>query len=250
MRSAGGKSTADSPGGTIPRPEGLRHDGTMEDELPSMKVQTRFRALTILTVVAILTGCARDRLFPAASGQTGVASWYGPNFHGRETSNREIYDMYDLTAAHQTLPFGTRVMVTNLENGRTAAVRINDRGPFVKNRIIDLSYAAARLLGMIGPGTAPVRLDILKSHGGVSPAPVRYAVQVGSFAVEESARELKARLGRRFGPVQIVPFSTAERTYYRVRLQANDRPSQEEIARRLSDAGYPVLLCEVGNYAE
>jgi rare lipoprotein A len=244
VRSSSLKSTVDSPGGTIPRPAVLGHDGTTVNDLMTFDIRTRIRAIALLAGVVILTGCARVRLFPAASGQTGIASWYGPNFHGRATSNREIYDMNELTAAHQTLPFGTRVLVTNLENGRTAAVRINDRGPFVKNRIIDLSYAAARLLGMIGPGTAPVRLDILKSQGP-PPAPVRYAIQVGSFASEESARELKTRLGRRYGPVEIVPFSAAGRTYYRVRLPANDRSSSEDLARRLSSDGYPVLLCEV-----
>jgi rare lipoprotein A len=244
MRREGLKSTDDSPEGTIPPTLALGHDEARENDLMNLKVRIRLGALTLLGVVAIMSGCARARLFPAASGQTGIASWYGPTFHGRETSNREIYDMYDLTAAHQTLPFGTRVMVTNLENHRTAAVRINDRGPFVKNRIIDLSYAAARLLGMIGPGTAPVRIDILKSQGPPL-APVRYAIQVGSFAVEESARELKARLGRRYGSVEIVPFAAAGRTFYRVRIPANDRPSSEELARRLSADGYPVLLCEV-----
>ena len=93
--------------------------------------------------------------------QTGTASWYGPGFHGKRTSNGEIYDQNDMTAAHQTLPLGTRVAVTNLQNGRQVEVRINDRGPFVKDRAIDLSYAAARTLDMIGPGTAPVRIEVL-----------------------------------------------------------------------------------------
>jgi len=93
--------------------------------------------------------------------QTGTASWYGPGFHGNRTSSGEIYDQYDLTAAHPTLPLGTTVAVTNLQNGKTVEVRINDRGPFVKGRSIDLSYAAARSLGMIGPGTVPVRIEVL-----------------------------------------------------------------------------------------
>ncbi len=99
---------------------------------------------------------------PITNGvQVGVASWYGPGFHGNRTANGEIYDQYELTAAHPSLPLGTRVMVTNLENGRAVQVRINDRGPFVDGRVIDLSYGAARVLRMIGPGTTQVRIDVL-----------------------------------------------------------------------------------------
>lgn len=91
----------------------------------------------------------------------GIASWYGPNFHGGQTSNGEYYDMYAHTAAHKTLPINTRVRVTNLKNGKSTIVRINDRGPFVKNRIIDLSYGAAQDINLIKYGTAPVKLEIL-----------------------------------------------------------------------------------------
>ena len=96
-------------------------------------------------------------------GQTfkGTASWYGPNFHGGKTSNGEYYDMHDLTAAHKTLPMNTMVQVTNLSNGQSTTVRINDRGPFVDNRIIDLSYQAAQDIGMIKKGTAKVKLEVL-----------------------------------------------------------------------------------------
>src|SRR6202158_1325868 len=98
---------------------------------------------------------------PRSAVQEGMASWYGPGFHGNRTSSGEIYDQNDLTAAHQTLPLGTRVAVTNLQNGRTVEVRINDRGPFGDGRIIDLSHAAAHSLGLIGPGTVLVRLEVL-----------------------------------------------------------------------------------------
>jgi len=113
----------------------------------------------------VLPGCGSRRPAPvepvAGATQTGIASWYGPRFHGRQTASGEIYDQYDLTAAHQTLPHGTQVRVTNLTNGRDVLVRINDRGPFVDDRIIDLSYTAAQRIEMIGPGTAPVRLEVL-----------------------------------------------------------------------------------------
>jgi len=97
--------------------------------------------------------------------ETGVASWYGEPFHGRPTSSGEIYDMNDLTCAHPSLPFGTRLRVQNLDNGRTATVRINDRGPFAKERIVDVSKRAAEELGMIGPGTARVRITVLAPAG-------------------------------------------------------------------------------------
>src|SRR2546428_2660399 len=128
-------------------------------------------------VVYLLAGCAPMRTNPPAPPpvidgiQLGVASWYGPGFHGNRTANGEIYDQYELTAAHRTLPLGTRVMVTNLSNGRAVEVRINDRGPFVGGRAIDLSYAAARTIGMIGPGTVRVRVEVLGSATLVAAAP-------------------------------------------------------------------------------
>src|SRR5688500_3183014 len=97
------------------------------------------------------------------ASQTGIASWYGPGFHGKTTASGVIYNQHDLTAAHQTLPLGTRVLVTNLDNGRSIEVLINDRGPFAKGRIIDLSFAAGEALGMIRPGTIPVRIEVVDS---------------------------------------------------------------------------------------
>ena len=119
----------------------------------------------------------------------GIASWYGPNFHGKRTSNGEYYDMYAMTAANKTLPMNTIVKVTNLLNGKSAIVRINDRGPFVKNRIIDLSYAAANKLDIISSGTAPVRLKILGFNGKIIASSEKkesvrlsdFSVQIGSF---------------------------------------------------------------------
>src|SRR6185369_6978060 len=119
---------------------------------------------------------------PVVGGvQLGVASWYGPGFHGNRTANGEIYDQYELTAAHPSLPLGTRAMVTNLSNGRAVEVRINDRGPFVGGRAIDLSYAAARTIGMIGPGTATVRIEILAAA-----QPAQIAAQAAAQAVTQA----------------------------------------------------------------
>jgi rare lipoprotein A len=200
-------------------------------------------AILLLTALS-LSFCARARYIPSGGAvQTGIASWYGADFHGKLTSNQEIYDMYDLTAAHKTLPFGTKVMVTNLANDRSVCVRINDRGPFIKDRIIDLSLAAVRLLDMIGPGTAPVRLDILKDQPRDF-KPVRYAVQVAAFTYEDNARSLEYELRRKYPEVYVSSFGTGSQTYYRVRLRAKDREASEKLARKLSEDGYRVLICE------
>jgi len=196
---------------------------------------------------ALLTSCAR--MIPPSTGGgqalSGVASWYGEDFQGRFTSNREIYNMFDMTAAHKTLPFGTRVMVTNLNNGKSVAVRINDRGPFVGERIIDLSYAAARVIDMVGSGTAPVRLDILGvALSAASRTLPRYSVQVGAFVYEDNARELERRLRAKYVDVVLSPYASAARTYYRVRVIAKDRDASLRLAQVLSEDGYKVILLE------
>lgn len=205
--------------------------------------------ILLFTGLGFLTSCAR-MVPPSAAGSgghtlSGIASWYGEDFHGRRTSNREIYDMYEMTAAHKTLPFGTRVMVTNLNNGRTIAVRINDRGPFVGERIIDLSYAAAATIDMVGSGVAPVRLDILgdRAASGRLPNP-GYYVQVGSFVYEDNARDLEKRLRAKYQDVAVSPFASMSRTYYRVRVKARDRDASLRIAQILSEDGYKVILLE------
>ncbi|WP_366903598.1 septal ring lytic transglycosylase RlpA family protein [Hydrogenimonas sp.] len=125
--------------------------------------------------------------------QDGVASWYGPNFHGGKTSNGETYNMYELTAAHKTLPMNTMVRVTNKRNGRSVVVRINDRGPFVKGRIVDLSYTAGKRIGIDKTGTAPVRLtvlgfdNIIASMAKASGHPVRQEVVLSGFGVQVGA---------------------------------------------------------------
>ena len=129
--------------------------------------------------------------------ETGIASWYGEKFHGRPTALGETYNMYAMTAAHKTLPLPTRVRVTNLENGRSAVLRVNDRGPFVRGRVIDLSYTAARDLGVYRPGTARVRIEALEAGGSPAPwsVPGAYAyLQAGAFASRENAAKLHSRI--------------------------------------------------------
>ena len=128
-----------------------------------MRLTPRFPALALgaALVVAGSLGCATTG--PLAGGraeEVGIASWYGRAHDGRRTASGEVFDMNQMTAAHRTLPFGTRVRVTNLANGREAVVRINDRGPFRRGRIIDVSYAAARRLGIAGRGVAKVRVEV------------------------------------------------------------------------------------------
>lgn len=159
---------------------------------------------------------------PDAKGfrQEGIASWYGPDFHGKRTSSGETYDMHGLTAAHKTLPLGTLVRVRNLQNQRTVDLRINDRGPFVGNRVIDLSYEAARQLGVVGPGTAAVEVVAIGVLAG-SPVDLysgNFTFQVGAFASRESAERLRAELNPRFGNAHIVEFDRGDRLFYRVRV--------------------------------
>lgn len=121
--------------------------------------------------------------------EQGIASWYGPNFHGKKTANGEIYDMNELTAAHRTLPFNSLVKVVNKKNGKSVTVRINDRGPYIDNRIIDLSKKAAEQLEMIQSGTTTVVLILLKSDSKITKdlTVPNYAVQIGSFTDKPSA---------------------------------------------------------------
>jgi rare lipoprotein A len=135
-------------------------------------------------------------------GETGVASWYGHPFHGRASASGEIYDMEQMTAAHRTLPFGAMVRVHNLDNEKSADVRIIDRGPFVDGRIIDLSHAAARAIEMIGPGTAHVRLEILSSPAVVAQA--HFGVQVGAFRNKENAERLRRAMEAKYGSARLV----------------------------------------------
>jgi rare lipoprotein A len=150
--------------------------------------------------------------------------------------------MNDMTAAHRTLPFGTYVMVTNLGNDRSVVVRINDRGPFVRGRIIDLSYAAARVLGIIGPGTARVRLEILRGFKAPeASAKAVIWVQIGAFSVQENAYAIKRQLDKSFRGVVVTRFRTDRGTYFRVRVRTDER-EVKSLAQRLAGEGYPVII--------
>ncbi len=162
--------------------------------------------------------------------EEGKASWYGAPFHGRQASNGETYDMYKFTAAHRTLPFNTMVRVTNMTNGKSTTVRITDRGPFVDNRIIDLSYAAAKQIESIGPGVVPVQLEILSA---IDPNEGTFTIQVGAFHDRANAERLVRRLSAAYPSVAMQSFDSPKgESFYRVHV---GKISGEEAAKRMSD---------------
>ncbi|MBI3668301.1 MAG: septal ring lytic transglycosylase RlpA family protein [Acidobacteria bacterium] len=167
---------------------------------------------------------------PGSYIEEGIASWYGVPFHGRRAADGEIFDMYKLTAAHRTLPFDSVVRVTNLKNGRTTEVRVIDRGPFVENRIVDLSLAAARELDMVTMGVALVRLELLA--GPSSPLLGNFTVQVGAFLERENADRLRERLEQHYPPAFIQEYDAPNGLFYRVRV---GRLPSQEAARQLAE---------------
>jgi len=193
---------------------------------------------------------------PTAYGYraTGVASWYGGEFHGRRTSNGEIYDMHAETAAHKTLPMNTFVLVRNLENGREIVVRINDRGPFAKGRIIDLSFTAAKKLDMVGCGTARVEVVALAEAVAYQRAGQKYErflpfedpnrgeffVQVGAFSDRQNAVRLKERLLAMERKCVIQVYRDGFATFYRVQVRAGqDLTFAGRVEKVMEEMGFP-----------
>jgi rare lipoprotein A len=209
------------------------------------------RAYALVVMGVAFAACAVQRPTPLVSPPSsvlrpsviGIASWYGPGFNGHRTSSGEIYNQEDLTAASILFPLGTRLMVTNLANGRAVEVTINDHGPYVKGREIDLSRRAARVLGMLGPGTARVRMDVMRTPDGGPPIGERYFVQVGSFSSAANARRMGARLAERYPDVRVVEADAGESRYYRVRMGAfASRQAARERAARVTGLGVPVII--------
>ena len=180
--------------------------------------------------------------------QEGIASWYGRDFHGKKTSNGDIYDMHKLTAAHKELPLGSRVRVTNLENRRHVDVLINDRGPFVRGRIIDLSYAAAKALGMVDQGTALVRITLLSSPSAAGEKQDvsltrYYGIQAGAFANRKNARELYVKLQKLTKDVFMQTSTCHRKTCYQVRAGwFASRQQAIELARKLKKKGFATII--------
>ncbi len=207
-------------------------------------------------LLLMLSACAAHRPARQPMGiagwtETGIASWYGKDFNGKPTASGEIYDMYAMTAAHRELPLGSIVEVTNVGNGRSAKVVINDRGPFVKGRVIDLSYSAAKALGMAGAGTAMVRIKVMGRDAGYirtvkdeeTGTGKYYAVQVGSFLNPANAERLKTALGWSHPGAYMVKGLVSGKTCYRVRIgRSRDRAGTYGLARTLAEEGYPVIV--------
>lgn len=188
---------------------------------------------------------------PSAKGfsQKGRASWYGKKFHGRKTANGEIYDMYALTAAHKTLPLGTWLHVENLENGKNVEVRVNDRGPFVGERIIDLSYTAAVDIGMTANGTARVKIKAIaertvNSMDNTTSKKVQgtlYSAQAGSFSNKKNAEGFMTSLDQKYKDVRIV----VENGVYKIRIGKHIlRSDAEKTKTVLKNAGYSAFIVQ------
>jgi peptidoglycan lytic transglycosylase len=207
----------------------------------------RLPLLVAVATLALLAGCSRAVMAPPSippvpgMEEVGMASWYGTAHHGRRTASGEVFDMHQLTAAHRTLPFGTRVLVTNRDTSQSTEVRVNDRGPFVEARILDVSYAAARLLGAVGPGVIPVRVRILslpsRSASGNGP----YTVQIGSFATRARAEALRDTVPG----ATVVEGAMAGDPVYRVRVGTYpDRTQATAAARALTTRGHQALVVD------
>jgi peptidoglycan lytic transglycosylase len=194
---------------------------------------------------------------PAQSAfvQEGQASWYGDPYDGRRAASGEIFDKNKLTAAHRTLAFDTWVRVENLRNGRTVDVRINDRGPFVSGRIIDVSEAAARQIELIGPGVAPVRVTVLEGRGSsvvaAPPAPptdpMFYVVQLGAFSVEANARSLVRELEPRYTGIYVEPPSEGSALHRVLIGRANLADAQSVQDQLRSQEGIDAIVLQVAD---
>jgi rare lipoprotein A len=216
----------------------------------------------LLALLLLLSACSTqppkggyrvmgENYFPLKSSEgfteTGIASWYGKKFHGRLTANGEKYDMYGRSGAHKTLPFGTVVRVTNLSNGRTADVRINDRGPFVHGRIIDLTHTLANELGFMGQGTAKVRLEALGSTKPQKTAQNlqsgNFTWQVGSFSSKENAKGLAAKLSNEFSNARVTEALVRGSKVYRVQVgKYSSRGQADGDGKRLDRLDFKPFL--------
>jgi rare lipoprotein A len=227
----------------------------------------RFRVTLAFMLLLLASACGKRVPVQASSAASslptselqGLASYYAEPYHGRRTASGETFDSYrELTAAHRTLPFNSVVKVTNTQNGRDVEVRINDRGPFVDGRVIDLSLKAAREIDLVRSGVAPVKLTVLKegaskaSTAPATPTPIRsvsapsssapFTVQVGAFESREVAESLKKQLEQRYPNVTIETFSTT-RTFYRVRVgRLADMASAEQLVKILREEKFDPFV--------
>ena len=235
LAACGGRELVDGPGGSL--------DGrTIAVPQPRPEPLSRYGNHSPYTVLG-----RTYHVLPTAAGyvERGDASWYGSKFHGRLTSSGEPFDMYEVSAAHKTLPLPTWVEVTNLRNGRTLVVRVNDRGPFKSGRIIDLSYAAAYKLDVLNDGTAPVEVRAITFDGhtpqtGITPRSVPVELQVGAFSDRSRAREVREQLeDAGINRVDVDRARSGGNTVWRVRVgPIRDRDRATDVVQRLMDLGF------------
>lgn len=202
-------------------------------------------AISLVLLLHLIQGCAgpspKERFpgYPIGFTEQGMASWYGPGFHGNKTANGERYDMHQLTAAHRTLPLGSIAVVRSLSSGRHATVRINDRGPFARGRILDLSLAGAQALGMTGNGTDQIELRVV----GYIPRPEGMGflrLQVGAFADPHNARALFEQIRAEYPGGRVLQVDLTEGRRFRVQVgQFLTEPEAQQAASRL-DRKYNV----------
>lgn len=224
------------------------------------------RIAFLIGVVLVLSACGKKVRVAVPSGSSaransntselvGLASYYAEPYHGRKTANGETFDTYEeLTAAHRTLAFNTVVKVTNESNGRDVEVRINDRGPFIDGRVIDLSLKAAREIDMVRAGVVPVKLDIVKegtptprvtsqSAGApIASPPAVFTIQVGAFETQDAAEGLQRELEKRYRDVTVQTVSIP-RTFFRVRVgRASDLASAEKLSKQLREESFDPFV--------
>jgi rare lipoprotein A len=213
------------------------------------------RPLLLVAAALLMVSCAgTPRAEKTGYAGEAVASWYGPGFHGKLTASGEKYNMHAMTCAHKTLPFGTKLKLVSRENGESAVVVVNDRGPFVRGRDIDLSRAAAEKLGIIGPGTGRVRVYLIGRDmryarylkGGSPERPEfagPYTIQVGSFRKRENARRLRDGLDLNHKKVYVLIKWVEGRKYFRVRVgRFEDGSSASQYATLLAGEGYTASI--------
>jgi rare lipoprotein A len=201
--------------------------------------------LLLLISIVIMQSCTASRY------ETGyaVASWYGSEFQGKPTSSGEIYNMYAYTCAHKEYPFGTRLKVINLSNNRSVICLVNDRGPFVRGRDIDLSYAAAKEIGLIGPGTSRVWIQYMERDNSYR-REVQYlsgegpfTLQVGSFRDLSNADRLKKALAFKYSNVYLTEADIRGKRFYRVRIGRFQLKAEAgQLGETLAEEGYPVVV--------
>jgi rare lipoprotein A len=203
-----------------------------------------FLAASIVLFTAACGGKKIRTAKPPRIGETemGIASWYGHPYHGRRAANGEIYDMEKLTAAHKTLPFETWVRVENLSNRKTVDLRITDRGPFVRGRIIDVSLAGARRIELVRPGIAKVRLTVIAAPENLKQQPELFAVQVGAYRDFKRAEAMRQKMQKRFAPSRIAQRGADPPVW---RVLVGEEPTVENadtLAQRIRSAGEPAFV--------